>query len=100
VTTEQLADLPRYRESEHFDELERLVCDYATALAQTPVDVPGELFDTLRTHFTEEQLVELTAAIAWETYRNRFNHALGIEPQGFTRGACAVPERPPASAAP
>ena len=94
VTKEQLADLPRYRESEHFSELERLVVDYAAAMARTPIDVSDELVDELRRHLDEAQLVELTAAIAWEGYRNRFNHALGIEPQGFTRGACAVPERP------
>ena len=40
-------------------------------------------------------LVELTAAIAWENYRARFNWAFGIEPQGFYREACAVPERNP-----
>jgi AhpD family alkylhydroperoxidase len=93
VTEEQLIDLPRYRESEHFSELERLVLDYATAMAQTPIHVPAELVDALKRHLDEQQLVELTAGIAWEGYRNRFNHALGIEPQGFTRGACAVPER-------
>jgi AhpD family alkylhydroperoxidase len=99
VTEAQLADLPRYRESAHFDARERLVLDYATAMAQTPVDVPTELVEELKRHFSEEQIVELTAAIAWETYRNRFNHALGLEPQGFTRGTCAVVERPQAAAA-
>jgi len=99
VTEDQLRDLPRYRESEHFDELERLVLDYATAMAQTPVDVTDDLVDALKRHLDEAQIVELTAAIAWEGYRARFNHALGIEPQGFTRGACAVPERPGVAAA-
>jgi hypothetical protein len=38
--------------------------------------------------------VELTATIAWENYRARFDHAFGIEAQGFSEGAfCAVPER-------
>jgi AhpD family alkylhydroperoxidase len=98
VTEEQLADLPRYRESDHFGELERLALDYATAMARTPVDVSDELVRALRRHLDEAQLVELTAALAWESYRNRFNHALGLEPQGFTRGACVVAERPRAAA--
>jgi len=43
-------------------------------------------------HFNEKQLVELTSAIAWENYRARFNHALGVEAEGFSEGAvCAVP---------
>ena len=41
----------------------------------------------------EPQIVELTAAIAWENWRARFNHALGIEAHGFTEGAfCPIPE--------
>jgi AhpD family alkylhydroperoxidase len=94
VTREQLADLPRYRESDHFDETEKLVLDYAVAMTATPSDVPDELFDALRERFSERQLVELTSAIAIENYRARFNWAFGIEPQGFVKGgACALPER-------
>jgi AhpD family alkylhydroperoxidase len=99
VSSEQLADLPRYRESPHFDETEKLVIDYAAAMTDTPSQVPDELFDALRERFSERQLVELTSAIAIENYRARFNWAFGIEPQGFVKGgACALPERPEAAA--
>jgi AhpD family alkylhydroperoxidase len=98
LTSEQLADLPRYRESEHFGELERLVLDLATAMTQTPVGASDELFEELGRHFSDAQLVELTAGIAWENYRARFNWTMGMEPQGFCRGACALPERPAAPA--
>jgi AhpD family alkylhydroperoxidase len=98
VTAEQLADLPRYRESDHFDETETLVLDYAVAMTATPSVVPDELFDALRERFSERQLVELTSAIAIENYRARFNWAFGIGPQGFVKGgACALPERPAAA---
>jgi len=77
-----------------FSPLEKLVLDYGVALTLTPVEVPEELFAALRQHFNEAQLVELTAAIAWENYRARFNHAFGIEAQGFSQGAyCPLPER-------
>jgi AhpD family alkylhydroperoxidase len=95
VTAEQLADLPRYRSSEHFDETEKLVLDYAVAMTSTPALVPDELFEALRSRFDARQLVELTSAIAIENYRARFNWAFGIESQGFAAGgACALPERP------
>jgi AhpD family alkylhydroperoxidase len=104
VTAEQLADLPRYRESPHFSELEKLVIEYAEAMTATPSAVPDSLFDALRRHFSERQLVELTSAIAIENYRARFNWAFGIGSQGFAAGgACALPERAgaePATAAP
>jgi len=63
-------------------------------MTQAPVEVSDELFAALRQHFNEAQLVELTAAIAWENYRARFNHAFGVEAQGFSEGAyCPLPER-------
>ena len=77
-----------------FSPLEKLVLDYGVAMTHTPVEVPDELFAALRQHFDEPQLVELTAAIAWENYRARFNHAFGIEAQDFSKGAyCPLPER-------
>jgi AhpD family alkylhydroperoxidase len=99
ISAEQLVDLPRYRESDRFDETERLVLDYATAITATPSGVTDELFAALRARFDERQLVELTSAIAIENYRARFNWAFGVEPQGFVKGgACALPERPPPTA--
>jgi len=40
-------------------------------------------------------MIELTASIAWENHRARFNHALDIEAQRFSeRAFCVVPEPP------
>jgi 4-carboxymuconolactone decarboxylase len=96
VTERQLAELGDYRTSDAFDETERLVLDYATELTKTPVDVPDALFGALRAHFGEAELVELTAAVAWENYRARFNHAFGLQAEGFSEGRyCPLPARPP-----
>jgi alkylhydroperoxidase family enzyme len=88
----QFRDLGSYEGSPEFSSLEKAVLDYAVAMTRTPVEVPEELFSRLRREFTEAQLVELTAAIAWENYRARFDHALGVEAQGFSEGAaCPLP---------
>ena len=93
VTEQQLRDLHGYAESEAFSSLEKLVLEYAEGMTRTPALVGGELFDALRERLDEAQLVELTAAIAWENYRARFNHAFGIGSQGFSEGAfCPLPE--------
>jgi alkylhydroperoxidase family enzyme len=93
VTESQLVDLPTYQTSPAFSPLERLVIEYAERMTDTPVEVPDELFAALRRELDEEQMIELTAAIAWENYRARFDHALGIKAQGFSEGAvCALPE--------
>jgi AhpD family alkylhydroperoxidase len=93
LSDEQLLALPRYRESEHFDELEKLVLDYAVGMSRTPVEATDELFEQLRRHFNDAQLVELTNIIALENMRGRFNLALGFGSAGFSEGmVCAVPE--------
>lgn len=64
-------------------------------MTSVPVEVPDALFAKLRERFTDAQLVELTSAIAWENYRARFDHALGIEGENFSQGAvCALPVKP------
>jgi len=94
VTEQQLRDLSRYRESDAFSELEKTALDYAVGMTRTPVDVSDDLVAALRKVLDEAQLVELTAQIAWENWRARFNHALGIEAHGFSEGAyCPIPER-------
>ena len=89
----QLLALPRYRESGEFSELECLVLDYATAMSRTPTSVTDELFASLREHFDERQLVELTNVIAIENMRARFNSAFDMTPAGFSEGLfCVTPE--------
>jgi len=93
VTEEQLRALHRYAESEAFSPLEKLVLEYAESMTGTPAVIREDLFDALRERLDEAQLVELTAAIAWENYRARFNHAFGLGSQGFSGGAfCPLPE--------
>jgi 4-carboxymuconolactone decarboxylase len=93
VSDEELLALPRYRDSDLFDEDEKLVLDYAVAVSRTPVVVPDELFGRLRARFDEAMLVELTNLLALENMRGRFNMALGFHSSGFTEGmVCALPE--------
>jgi alkylhydroperoxidase family enzyme len=49
-----------------------------------------ELFEELRAHFDERQMVELTMAIAFENLASRNNWALGIESEGFSEGSYCV----------
>jgi alkylhydroperoxidase family enzyme len=93
VSERQLLALPRYAESEEFSELERLVLDYATTMTRTPATVTDELTASLREHFDERQLVELTHVIALENMRARFNSAFDMTPAGFSEGmVCVAPE--------
>jgi alkylhydroperoxidase family enzyme len=94
ISAEQIANLANYHTDANFSDLERLVLEYSDAMTQEPVEVPDSLFARLRERFSEAALVELTSAIAWENYRARFSHALGIEGENFAEGAvCALPVR-------
>jgi alkylhydroperoxidase family enzyme len=86
--------LGEYATSPLFSETEKLVLEYADGMTQTPAEVGDALFAKLRKKFTDAQLVELTATLAWENYRARFDHAFGVEAEGFTKGSyCAMPVR-------
>ena len=92
LTDKEILALPNYQTSPLFSELDKLILDYAVGMSRTPADVPGELFDRLRRHLDDGQLVELTHHIAVENMRGRFNMALGIGSAGFSNGmVCAVP---------
>jgi AhpD family alkylhydroperoxidase len=100
VSDEQLLDLYRYRESEHFEETERLVLDLAVGMTATPVQVSDELIASLRERFDDRQLVELVHMVALENLRSRFNTAFNIGAAGFREGqVCARMERASALAA-
>jgi AhpD family alkylhydroperoxidase len=96
LTDDEMKDLTDWRASERFDEQDKAVIEYADAISRTPTDVPEELFERMRAHFDEEQLVELTAAIAWENWRARFNWAFGLGKEGYSEGAYCVPVLPAA----
>jgi len=93
VTDLQVGDLAQYRTSKAFSELERGVLELATRMTETPVRVSDALIGGLREHLGDRGVVELAGAIAWENFRARINHALGLQAQGFSAGAvCALPE--------
>jgi len=97
VSDEQLLELYRYRDSEHFNETERLVLDLAAGMTATPVQVDDKLFAALRARFDDRELVELVNLIALENLRSRFNAAFAIGAAGFSEGrVCARIERPSA----
>jgi alkylhydroperoxidase family enzyme len=92
LTEEKLRALQDYESSDALSEVDKLALRYADAMTDTPQQVPQELFDALQRHFDARQLVELTSSIAWENYRARFDHAFGVESEGFSDGQfCPLP---------
>ena len=91
----QLTDLADYATSSAYDERTRAALDLATMMTRTPPEVSDACFAKAREHFSEAELVELCASIAWENYRSRFNRAFAIPADGFAEGSfCVLPTLP------
>ncbi|MCW5745602.1 MAG: carboxymuconolactone decarboxylase family protein [Alphaproteobacteria bacterium] len=86
-----MAAVADWRTSDLFSPAERAALDYAERMTITGQRVDDALFDRLRALFDEAQIVELTAAVALENFRSKFNVPLQVEAQGF----CIVPQRRP-----
>ena len=84
-----MKEVTRWRESALFSAAERVALEYAERITNTHEQVEDALFERVKAHFTEAQIVELTAAVAFENFRSKFNPALGVEAQGF----CLIPRR-------
>ena len=62
-----------------FNDTEGLVIELADAMTNTPSNVSDKLYARLRNQFSEEQLMQLGAQIAFENYRARWNRIFNVE---------------------
>jgi len=62
-----------------FNDTERLVVELADAITDTPANVSDDLYARLGNQFSEEQLMQLGAQIAFENYRARWNRIFNVE---------------------
>jgi alkylhydroperoxidase family enzyme len=61
-----------------FNDVERLVIELADAMTDTPANVSDDLYARLRKQFSEKQLMQLGAQIAFENYRARWNRIFNV----------------------
>jgi len=69
-----------------FSDTERLVIELADVLTETPSNVSDDLYARLRNQFSEEQLMQLGAQIAFENYRARWNRLFNVESDNLYYG--------------
>jgi alkylhydroperoxidase family enzyme len=75
-----------------FTDIERLVIELADAMAATPSNISDDLYARLREPFSEEQLMQLSAQIAFENYRARWNRVFDVGNDELYRPTQAAPE--------
>jgi len=62
-----------------FNDVEHLVIELADAMVTAPANISDDLYARLRKQFSEEQLMQLSAQIAFENYRARWNRVFNVE---------------------
>jgi uncharacterized peroxidase-related enzyme len=82
VSQEKLAEVWNYASSPHYSERERVALDFALAAAAQPNEVSDELFERLRAHWSETEIVEILAVVAMFGFLNRWNDSMAtpLEP--------------------
>ena len=86
----KVREVPRWRESDVFTDLERDVLEYAEAMSTTPLTVTDWMVEKLIDQLGEPAVVELTQMVALENMRSRFNSAAGLQSQGHS-DVCELP---------
>lgn len=85
VSEEKLAAIWNYETSPLYTDKERVALEYAMAAGAVPNAVSDELFDRLKSHWSDEQIVEITGVIAVFGFLNRFNDSMAtpLEPEAI-----------------
>ena len=80
-TEQRLYVLPAWREAPFYTDRERAALEWTEAVTKiTEGHVPDAVYESVRAHFTEEELVHLTLAVVAINGWNRLNIAFRVEP--------------------
>ena len=85
VPVAKILALDNYASDPSFTAKERAAIAYAEAVVGNDDTVMDEKIATLKAFFNEDEIVELTGWICFQTFSSKFNAALDVPPQGFCR---------------
>lgn len=89
VSLEKAMALNEWSASDLFTNEEKTVLEYAEAMTLSHIEVTDELFEKMKSFFSEDEIIELTAIAAFQNMSTKFNSALGVPVQGF----CELPAK-------
>ena len=76
VAEDKLAAVWEFRTSPLFSEAERAALEFTIAAGAQPNEVTDEMFDLMKKHWTEGQIVEIVAVISFFGFMNRYNDTM------------------------
>ena len=68
-----------YRESPLYSEAERAALDYALAAGAVPNAVDAEIMERMKTHWSEQQIVQILGAVCLYGFLNRWNDSMATD---------------------
>ena len=86
--TEKINQLKSWQANNLYSAREQVALEYAETVTITGRIVTPELQTKLLQQFKKEEIIELTAIIAYQNLSSKFNSALDIKPNGF----CDIPK--------
>jgi 4-carboxymuconolactone decarboxylase len=81
VTEEKQRDIVgvEYRRSAHFTDAERAILDLTAHVVLDPEQIPSEVWERVRQHYGDSQIVEIVTTIGAYLQVSKFGDALGVE---------------------
>ena len=80
---EKIIALSNYEINPMFTDRERAALSYAEAMTYNNKGVDEDLFQRLKKHFNDDEIIELTGLIGYQNLSSKFNAALDVPTQGF-----------------
>ena len=86
---EKLDELDNWENSTLLSDSEKAALAWTKAMSGAHCQIPEETHLELKKHFSEQQIMELTALVAFQNMSARFNAALDLPSQGL----CEMPKK-------
>lgn len=87
ASEEKLEALDHWQQSDLFEKHEKVALEYAEAITRSDTKVSEELMQKVKGHFSDDEVIEMTALIAFQNMSSKFNAALAVPSEGF----CKIP---------
>ena len=76
IDEKKLAAVWEFRTSPLYSDAERVAVEFAMAAAAQPNAVTDELFDRMKQHWSDGQIVEIASLVSYFGFMNRFNDTM------------------------
>jgi AhpD family alkylhydroperoxidase len=82
---DKVSALDHWQDSDIYTDQERVTLEYTEAITFSDKHVNDDIMTRLKSHYSDDSIIELTGLIAFQNLSSKFNAALDVAPQGFCK---------------